>query len=178
MPRRFFRNFAVKRDKLTGSRFLAPFDHLLHDGRIWGVRRRTVVPAFAMGLFVAFVPLPGHLPLAALLAIALHINLPVAVVATQITNPLTAGPLYYFAFEIGSKILGLEPRPFNFELSFSWFRDGLVYVWQPLVLGCLLLGAVVALVGYVGLDLLWRASISDYLARRRKRESARTFTDE
>ena len=27
---------------------------------LWGIRRRTVVPAFAIGLFVAFIPLPGH----------------------------------------------------------------------------------------------------------------------
>ena len=42
--------------------------------------------------------------------------------------------------------------------------------WQPMVLGCVLLGSVAAFVGYVALDLLWRASIADYLARRRKRK--------
>ena len=58
-------------------------------------------------------------------------------------------------------------------MSLSWLLDGFIYVWQPLILGSVLLGAVLSLVGFIFLDLLWRASIVGYLTRRKKRRSPR-----
>ena len=170
MPRRFFRKFALNRERLRKWWFIEPFDHLLHDPDLWGIRRRSVVPAFSLGLFIAFMPIPGHPLIAALLAIPLRVNVAIATVTTFVTNPLTMGPLYYSAYWLGRALLGLEPQPFEFELSMSWLGNQFLHIWQPMVLGCVLLGSVAAFVGYVSLDLLWRASIADYLARRRKRK--------
>ncbi len=159
----------MKRDKVRAQWYLSPFDHLLQDPNLWGIRRRTIVPAFSLGLFVAMLPFPGHMVTAALLALALRINIPVAIISTWVINPLTIGPAYYLAYEVGSTLLRRTPRPFEFELSYAWLIDGFVTVWQPLLLGCVLLGAILSLVGFVALDLLWRASIWDYLKRRRAR---------
>jgi len=164
----------MKRDKARAQWFLEPFDHLLHDPNLWGIRRRTVVPAFALGLFISYLPFPGHMIIAALLAVALRINIPVAIVSTWAINPLIVGPAYYLAFEVGSILLEHPPSPFEFELSFAWLVEGFVHVWQPLLLGCVLLGAILSLIGFVALDLLWRASISDYLVRRRQRKSSQS----
>jgi len=164
----------MKRDHARAQWFLGPFDHLLHDPNLWGIRRRTVVPAFALGLFVSYLPFPGHMIAAALLALVLRINIPVAIVSTWVINPLIMGPAYYLAFEVGSILLGRAPRPFEFELSFAWLVEGFVHVWQPLLLGCVLLGTILSLAGFVALDLLWRASISGYLARRRQRKPSRS----
>jgi hypothetical protein len=169
MPRRFFRKFALNRERFRRLWFIAPFDHLLHDPDLWGIRRRSVVPAFSLGLFVACLPIPGHPLIAGLLAITLRINVAVAAVTTFVSNPLTMGPLYYFAYRIGRALLGSDPQPFVFELSLSWLSNQFLQIWQPMVLGCVLLGSIAAFVGYVALDLLWRASIADYLAKRRKR---------
>lgn len=169
MPRRFFRRFSLKRERLVHQWYLAPFKNLLQDPALWGVRRRNVVPAVAMGLFIAWLPFPGHMLASTLLAIALRINIPVAVLACLVSNPITMGPMYYFAFRFGAWLLGTEPRPFDFDLSFAWMRDGLVYVWNPLLLGCVLLGAASAIVAYVTLDLLWRASV----ARHKKDRTSR-----
>jgi uncharacterized protein (DUF2062 family) len=170
MPRRFFRRFALNRERLRRLWFVAPFDHLLHDPDLWGIRRRSVVPAFALGLFIAFMPVPGHALIAGLLAIALRINVAIAAVTTFVSNPLTIGPMFFFAYKLGRILLGLEPQPFIFELSLSWLGNQFLLIWQPMVLGCVLLGSISAFVGYVALDLLWRASIADYLAARRKRK--------
>ena len=89
MPRRFFRKFAVNRHQVGESWLLAPVRHLLHDNRLWGIRRRTAVPAFAIGLFIAFLPFPGHMAKSVLVAMALRINIPVAVVAAFCSNALT-----------------------------------------------------------------------------------------
>jgi uncharacterized protein (DUF2062 family) len=173
MPRRFFRRFALKREYIRSQRWLVPFEHLLHDPDLWGIRRRNVVPAFSLGLFVAYLPFPGHMVIASLLALALRVNIPVAAASVWACNPLTLGPMYYSAFEVGRKLLRMGPAPFEFEMSFSWLLDGFIYVWQPLILGSVLLGAVLSLIGFIALDLLWRASISGYLARRRKRRQSR-----
>lgn len=169
MPRRFFRKFALKRDQFHGRWYLEPFAHLLHDPRLWGVRRRNVVPAFALGLFVAFIPVPGQFLLAALAALALRIHIPVAVLATLVSNPLTVGPMYFFAYRLGLRLMGDSPQPFQFEWSAAWFTGRFLTTWQPLLLGSVLLGTLAALVGYIVLDLLWRASLADYLAARRRR---------
>ncbi|MBT8080214.1 MAG: DUF2062 domain-containing protein [Gammaproteobacteria bacterium] len=170
MPRRFFRKFAVKRDALRRQWYLAPFAHLLHDSRLWSIRRRTVVPAFSLGLFVAYLPFPGHPVQAALLAVLLKVNIPIAAVTTFVSNPLTIGPMFYLAYKIGSTLLGLPPQPLDFELNIAWFMEKFVTVWQPMLLGCVLLGSTISVLGYVALDIFWRLSLADYLARRRARK--------
>jgi uncharacterized protein (DUF2062 family) len=167
MPRRFFRKFALKRDRFRGQWYLSPFDHLLHDQNLWGIRRRTVVPAFSLGLFIAFMPFPGHPLIAALIALALRVNIPIAAITTFISNPLTMPPMYFLAYRTGRILLGMPPQPFHFELTLTWVKESFIIIWQPMLLGCVLLGSAVALIGYIGLDLLWRASIADYLARKR-----------
>ncbi|HZD53364.1 MAG TPA: DUF2062 domain-containing protein [Woeseiaceae bacterium] len=159
----------MKRERFHGRWYLAPFAHLLHDPRLWSVRRRNVVPAFSLGLFIAFIPVPGHLLIAALLALALRINIPVAALMTLVSNPLTMGPIYYLAYRLGRRLLGTPPQPFRLEWSFDWLTGSFLAIWQPLMLGALLLGTLAAALGYLALDLLWRASIADYVEARRRR---------
>lgn len=166
MPRRFFRKFAFKRHHMSEQWFMTPFRHLLQDHRLWGIRRRWVVPAVSIGLFVAFLPFPGHMLMSALAALALRVNIPVAAVVTWVSNPLTVGPMYYFEYRLGVNILNVPPKPFNFELSLDWVTHTFVHIWQPMLLGSVLLGALAALVGYVVLDIFWRISIGNYKTRK------------
>ena len=146
---------------------MTPFQHMLHDHHLWGIRRKTVVPAFSLGLAIAFLPFPGHFLVAALAALALRVNIPVAALSTLLVNPLTVGPLFFFAYKLGASLLGLDPGPFEFELSLDWVRNVFMTVWLPLTIGCVLLGSVAALLGFVFLDSLWRYSIHDYKTRKR-----------
>lgn len=171
MPRRIFKKFAFKRHDVARQWFMTPFRHLLHDPRLWGVQRRWVVPGFALGLFIAFMPFPGHTVLAILAALALRINIPVAAVSTWASNPATMGPMYYFAYKLGSWLLNADEKAFGFELSFDWVTHTFVTIWQPMLLGCVLLGAATAAVGYVTLNLLWRMSLANYKSRKRKQRS-------
>lgn len=168
MPRRFFRKFGFKRHEMSRKWFMTPFQHLLHDHRLWGIRRKTVVPAFSLGLFVGYLPFPLHFVLAALAALALRVNIPVAVVTTFFVNPLTVGPLFYFAYRVGAFLLSIEPGPFSVELSLEWLTNVFGSVWQPLLLGCVLMGSLTALAGYILLDALWRYSLHDYKTKKRK----------
>jgi uncharacterized protein (DUF2062 family) len=140
---------------------------MLHDHRLWGIRRKTVVPAFSLGLMVSFMPFPGHFLVAALAALALRINIPVASITTFVVNPVTVYPLFYFAYRVGAALLSIEPGPFSFELSLDWLANTFMSVWLPLSLGCILVGSMSALIGYVLLDVLWRYSLHDYKTKKR-----------
>lgn len=173
MPRRFFRKFGFKQHKVSQQWYLHPVRGLLQNPAYWGIRRKTVVPGFALGLFVAFIPVPVHTLLGVLLALVLKVNIPATIIGTLLMNPLTAVPMFVFAHRFGSFLLGLELKPFQPEFSLEWLTHGFINVWQPLLLGCLICGAIASLVGYVVLDLLWRASLADYLATRRRRNSSK-----
>jgi uncharacterized protein (DUF2062 family) len=175
MPRRFFRKFAFKRHHISKQWFMAPFQHLLHDQRLWGISRKTVVPAFAIGLFVSFMPTPGHTLMGALLALGFRINIPVAALTTWVSNPVTMGPMYYFAYRLGRSLLDSPLQEFQFAMSWDWVSHTFVTIWQPMLLGCFILGISAAIVGYFTLDWFWRSSITTYKLRkrdnRRERES-------
>ena len=172
MPRRFFRKFGFKRQRISQQWYLSPVRHLLHNPAYWGIRRKTVVPGFSLGLFVGFTPVPVHTLLGVFLALMLRVNIPATIIGTLLMNPLTIYPMFRLAYGVGSFLLGVEPKPFDPELSVEWFTHGFLNVWQPLLLGSILCGALASLIGYVGLDLLWRASIADYVANRRRRKSS------
>ena len=168
MPRQFFRKFALKRHELSEKWFMAPFRRVIHDQRLWGISRKTVVPAFSWGAFLACMPFPGQPFFAVLGSWVLRINIPVAVLVTLTSNPVTMGPLYYLAYRVGSYLLRLPVKPFEMEFSINWITTTFLDVWQPLLLGCILLGAIVSLVAYIVLDVLWRESVRRYKARKRR----------
>jgi len=167
MPRRFFRKFAFKRHQLVENRLVAPFQHFLHDQELWGIRRKTVLPAVAWGIFVAFLPIPGHVLVSVLGSLLIRCNIPVAAVSTFISNPLTIGPMFYFSYRAGASLLGIEPGPFAIELSLAWLGSTFMSIWQPLILGSVLVGTISAVIAYVFLDVLWRFSIGNYKSRKR-----------
>ena len=172
MPRHFFRKFAVKRHEASRKWYFAPIRHLLHDPRLWAIRRRNVVPAVALGAFVAFMPFPGHPLWASLLALAARINVPVAALTTFVSNPLTMGPMYFLAYRLGARLLQIPTQPFAIEMSFEWVSSTFTDIWQPLLLGCALLGTTAALLAWVVLDVMWRVSVADYKSRKRNQRAS------
>ncbi|MAD91451.1 MAG: hypothetical protein CMQ54_01825 [Gammaproteobacteria bacterium] len=171
MLRSFFKKLALKNHHFMEEWYMLSFRHLLQDNRLWSVRRKNVVPAFAIGLFIAFMPIPGHTILGILFAIILRINVPIAAIATWISNPLTIGPMYYFGYRLGLTLFDLPMQEFDFELSWSWITHTFTNIWQPLLLGCLILGIITASLGYLLLEILWKISISNYKIRKKNYRS-------
>lgn len=151
---------------------MKPFDPVLGDPAYWSLNRRNVTRAVALGLFIAFIPIPLHLFLAALLAIALRVNLPVTLTAVFLTNPLTMVPLYYAAYWTGCHLLGVEvlhelPKSDPGALLPVWQGP----FWQPFLLGSVVLGLAVALVGYVLLGAFLHTSLlRKYYKRKRNNQ--------
>ena len=156
--RSFFKRYIPEQHIIREHRLLRYFGKLLHDPNIWHLTRRSTAGGVATGFFCAYIPLPIHMVVAAALSILFRVNLPIAVICTWITNPFTFAPIFIFAYELGAKLLNRPARELNIELSLQWLTERLVIIWEPLLLGCLILAVISSLAGYFSIRLLWRIS--------------------
>lgn len=155
MPRHILDKILPGRGQLRGRWFLRPFEAVLHDPALWSTHRRNVLRAMAAGLFIAFIPFPIHTALAGITAVCLRMNVAVAILVSWIANPLTMGPMYYGAYNVGLWLLRQSPLEEQPEFTLAGLADGLELVWQPLLLGCLVCGVGIATLGYLTLNWLW-----------------------
>jgi uncharacterized protein (DUF2062 family) len=180
MPRKFIRKYVPSAAEVRRNRLVAMFGTLLHHPNLWHLNRDSVAGAVAIGLFSGLVPGPLQMLTALILAVPLHRNLPVALLMTLYTNPFTIVPLYLLAYGYGSLLLGgsanrapIEP----FQMDWSNFFDsmGRLFDWTlalgaPLAVGLVALGLTFAALGYLAVQLGWRAYVRlAWRARARKR---------
>lgn len=178
MPRKLLRRLLPNHETFREHKHLRHFGTLLHDPNLWHLNRRSVAGAVAVGLFMAWVPVPFQMVLAAAAAILFSVNLPISVVLVWITNPLTMPPMFFSAYWLGAKLLGEHARPIDFELSREWLTSAhMAAIWEPFLLGCLVLAVASALLGVVALRLFWRLHvIRNWRERRRRRRVAKDAT--
>ncbi|MDC3332998.1 DUF2062 domain-containing protein [bacterium] len=158
MPRKFLQRFLPSPDKLKTHKSLGLLGRYLQDPNIWHLNRHSVATATLVGLFVAFIPLPTQMIIAAGMAIILRANLPVSIAIVWITNPITMVPIYYFAYKVGTTLLGIDPQPFEFEPSIDWIKSSWGDTLQPLLFGCLVCGLFFGLIGSRIVKWLWSRS--------------------
>jgi len=160
------RNMPAPR-RLLENRQLSVFGKCLHDPRLWYLNRRSVSGAVAVGFFMMFMPPFGQMVLAAAAAIVLRVNLPLAVVLVWITNPLTIPPMFYFAYLVGSWLLGVAPKGFDLGFWTDWHNWSAVMA--PLGLGMLVCAVISSALGYCGAQALWRRRLVREIRRRKQR---------
>lgn len=156
MPRRIIKRYLPDHGKFREHPHLRRFGARLQDGNLWHLNRHSVSGGVALGLFCALLPLPLQMLIAGGLAIWLRVNLPISVILVWITNPLTIGPVWYISYRVGTWLLDLPPRDIDFELSFHSLLVTMQGVWKPLLLGSVVLGALLALLGFLLVRLAWR----------------------
>jgi len=184
MPRKIFRRFLPDGEAVRASRHFAWLARRpwLNDPNLWHLNRDSVAGGFAIGLFAGLVPGPLQMLAAALLAIPLRKNLPVALVTTLYTNPLTIAPLYLVAYGYGRLLLGISHHPVKvapFEWDWAHWLDSLqalaswaLALGKPLAVGLVALALTLAALGYAAVQVGWRVYVS--LAWRRRASSRRT----
>ncbi|MDQ6993795.1 MAG: DUF2062 domain-containing protein [Mariprofundus sp.] len=160
MLKRTLLRFIPDHETIRTHKYLRCFGTLLHKPCLWHLNRRSVATAFAVGLFFAFIPVPFQMVLAAGGAIMFNGNLPISVAMVWLTNPLTMPPIFYVAYLFGAWMMDIPKGNFSFEsLSVEWLQSGLASAWQPFLLGCLMMGVISAILGYISMRMAWRMMV-------------------
>jgi len=148
----------IKPDRLRGERIHQILGDRLFDRDIWHINRRSISGGLAIGLFIAFTPtIPAQMLLSAVCAIWLRVNLPIAIAACWVTNPVTVVWIYFMEYRLGRAIMGNLPNIFaisdleNVGVIRRLFSYA-TYVWT----GGLIMGAIAALIGYIVIQLAWQ----------------------
>jgi len=157
---------AVRRNRWLG--WMGP--RLSHP-KLWGFNRRAVARGMAIGVFFAFIIPLAQAPAAGVTAILLRSNLPVALVSTMVSNPLTYAPIYYAAYRVGD---ALVPSSLGATLQTptgAQLGDGIAtaHLGKSLVLGLSLFAVVGALLAYFATHWIWRWQVSRRWKLRRLR---------
>lgn len=169
MPKKFFRRYLPDAKKIKTIKALGFLGDKLQQPNLWHLNRRSVSRAFAIGLWAMFTPpLPIQQIIAAIFAIQFNANLPIAVALVWITNPLTWVPMYYFAYLVGSRSMGQSAFTFD-KFSELFTVDKASELGVPFLLGCLILMHLGSVLGYFGIQYLWRRSVRHQLELRRNR---------
>jgi uncharacterized protein (DUF2062 family) len=181
MPRKYFRKYVPSHDSVRNHRLIARFGRFLHHPNLWHLNRRSVAGGVAVGLFSGLIPGPLQMLTAAILAIPLRVNLPVALLTTLYTNPFTIVPLYVTAYWIGSLLVGgdapmAEPPAFHWSAlreSARALADWALALGKPLAIGLVTLALGLALAGWLAVQLAWRVWVMVQWRRRRLRRAGR-----
>jgi len=166
MAKKILRKFLPHPDVIVQNRWIKLLGPRLQDPSLWHINRRSCSLAVALGMFCAFIPVPFQMLIAAVGAILLRVNILVAVPTVWVSNPVTMGPMYYFCYLIGVEVLDLPSSRFHFELSFEWLLNGLADIWQPFLLGCLIVGVISSLASFALVRILWHLHILNHIRER------------
>src|SRR5436190_13054082 len=162
--RKFFRKYLPEPHEVLAKKWAAPFRPWLGHPNLWHLNRHSVPGAVAIGLFCGLIPGPVQMLGALLCAIPLRKNVPVAMVVTLYTNPLTIVPLYMVAYAYGKALLGDKApdeaiTPFRWDWTFESFWLWVMSLGKPLGVGLVALAATLALIGYFVMKYSWRAYV-------------------
>ena len=177
---RWLKSITPARHTLEKLWYLRPISALVVDRGCWSFKRSSVINAFSLGLLIAFVPptplLPLHLILCVVLAMMFRLNLPVLIGTVFVSNPLTWFPQVAGSIWVGAKLMGLNLMPVLSDFSHRNIRHHLHQLWEPLLLGAMVLGLSAAALGYLLAQCAWRGRVLYRMRRRRLRSGARDST--
>lgn len=157
-------------------RWLGP---LLRRPWLWQLNRRRVALGAGIGVFFGFIVPVAQIAGAALFAVLLRANLPVAAVATLISNPLTYAPIALLAHATGAALLGEPVDPGVAEalaeavaessvVDSGWI-DRVQAVGKPLLLGLAVFAVVGGIAAWGLVHLAWMLAARLKLRRRNRR---------
>lgn len=171
------------REALRRKRALRWLGPLLERPWLWRLNRHSVAAGAGIGVFFGFLVPVLQIALAAVFAVLLRANLPVAAASTLVSNPLTYAPIFVGAYRLGNTILGepayeAQAAAIGAEVEQADVRDALKPSWwqrfadvgKPLMLGLMVFAVAGGLSAYALVLVLWRVAL---LLRLRRRRSSR-----
>lgn len=153
------------REALESNRFIRPVAHRVLAPALWRFTRRSVPRGVALGLIVGiFLMIPGvQIAGAALLALPVRANVPLAVSMTFLSNPATTPFILGLSYYVGKVMLGRSGDLSAFyglmehHASLKEWAAVLLGEAAPVMLfGLAIVSLVVAAVGYLLASWFWR----------------------
>lgn len=109
--RSWIKRWTPTEDKLRAHPSLRWMGPLLRRPWLWQLTRRRVALGAGIGVFFGLLIPVLQIAGAAVFAILLRANLPVAAAATLVSNPLTYAPIFVLAYKTGASLLGEAVDP-------------------------------------------------------------------
>ena len=181
MPRKFIRRYLPSYDTIKGYKAVAMFGPMLRHRSLWHLNRRSCAGGVAVGFICGLIPGPLQVLTSTLLAVMFKVNLPVAVLVTFYTNPVTIVPLYLIAYQLGLFLVGGNggPPPAAIDLWSlplgEWIPamiDWMKAMGRPFVVGLVTLDVLLAIAGYFVAWWGWRLHVINAWRRRRARRAS------
>jgi len=156
-----------------GLRWMGP---LLRRPWLWHLNRRRTAIGAGIGVFFGFMIPVLQIAGAALLALVLRANLPVAVLSTLVSNPFTYAPIGVLAYKTGAAILGEPVASAEADAagaaaaardSAPGWIDRAKTIGKPLLLGLAVFAVVGGIGAWAAVHLAWTVAVR--LKRRRRR---------
>ncbi len=168
MPKKLFKRFLPSPQFIKDHPSLSFLGPVIQDPNLFHLNRYSVSMAFLVGVFLAFFPIPGQMVVAALIAILVRCNLPIAVALVWITNPLTIPPIFFFTYKLGTWLLDTPTMNLNITFTWEWINSELHRIWKPLLVGSLCAGSFFSIVSYITIKVVWHWHVSFQWQHRRK----------
>lgn len=190
MIRNRIRKFLPSSAQLDAIPILRRYKSSLSHPNLWAINRKSVAGGVAAGLFCGLIPGPFQIIGCLIWVMLAKVNLPVAVLVTFYTNPLTIVPLYLFAVAYGQFLLGsllggildglpgetvIQHAP-EFALAdisgyLHSLLDWMLSLGPALAIGLPATMVTFSLLGYVGVRLGWNIAVRVAVLHRRRKKS-------
>lgn len=172
MSLKWLKKLLPNRETVEHSSQLGKLNRYLHQPALWRFDCHSISLGVAAGLFAAALPLmPLQMLIAAVLAILIRANLPIALAVSWVSNPITLIPITYFTYALGNWILGVKQSKLEIIIhKYGWhLRDTQDYwssftAWlakygKAFFVGLPIVAIGAALTGYLLVIALWHGSL-------------------
>lgn len=174
--RQWFNKNMPRREQLAEHRLLGRYAGRVLRPDLWRFTRRSVPRGVGLGLFVGIlIMIPGvQIAGAALLCIPFRANVPIAVLMTFISIPVTTPAFVAAGYFVGNRILQYEhlaPKSPMSATTQTWLAEQLQWLVAasvPAILGLFVIASAFAGVGYIVSGVGWRLWIARKWRRRHK----------
>ncbi len=153
---------------LRGTFLHKAFGERLFAQEMWQPERNRFAAGIAVGVFFAMIPLPLQMVAAGVIALLTRVNIPAAIMATWVSNPITTPFFILLAYELGSFLLGKAGR----KPPEGGFLDMLSSAPIPILVGSGVLACVCAMISYPIALWGWDRLSPRLMAARKKPEPA------
>lgn len=162
---RIYRESVPSRESLAENRFIRPVAHRVLAPELWRFTRRSVPRGVALGLLVGiFLLIPGlQIAAAALLALPVRANVPIAAAMTFLSNPATTPFILGLSLYVGNILLGRSAdvgRVMAMIDSHAGLREWAAWLFSEtapaLIFGLFVVSVVSAAIGYLLAVWIWR----------------------